>query len=90
MLDVQYRMHPEIRLFPSTAFYNDGLKDAPGMAESTTKEWHTHRYLGPFAFHDIRGAEAVPESGASIKNDAEAKWAVGIVKHMLDRYPSLK
>eukprot|EP00967_Tisochrysis_lutea_P080561 scaffold110713_cov21-Tisochrysis_lutea.AAC.1 len=36
LLAVQYRMHPEIRAFPSKFFYDDALQDAP-QASSTRK-----------------------------------------------------
>ena len=31
MLTVQYRMHPEIRSFPSKMFYNDLITDDPSV-----------------------------------------------------------
>ena len=30
MLTTQFRMHPEIRRFPSEAFYENKLQDGPG------------------------------------------------------------
>lgn len=37
MLTVQYRMHPEIRRFPSQYFYQDLLIDAPGIVAETSR-----------------------------------------------------
>jgi senataxin len=33
MLSIQYRMHPEIRLFPSLHFYNNNLRDGENITE---------------------------------------------------------
>ena len=31
MLSIQYRMHPEIRMFPSLHFYNNNLRDGDNI-----------------------------------------------------------
>jgi hypothetical protein len=55
VLDMQYRMHPLIREFPSVSFYDKGLKDGPGVEENTTRPWHSLPAFKPFVFYDVPG-----------------------------------
>jgi senataxin len=41
MLDVQYRMHPLIREFPSNHFYDGRLVDGPNIGTRKHFRWHT-------------------------------------------------
>ncbi|THG01266.1 hypothetical protein TEA_028184 [Camellia sinensis var. sinensis] len=53
MLKTQYRMHPEIRSFPSREFYNGVLEDGSDVKSETKRKWHDFRCFGPFCFFDI-------------------------------------
>ena len=57
LLSIQYRMHPDISLFPSTAFYDKQLVDGPRMTELTAQPWHGTALFGPFRFFDVRTPE---------------------------------
>ena len=39
---MQYRMHPNISVFPSQTFYGGRLKDAEGLGD-TSQPWHEHK-----------------------------------------------
>lgn len=43
VLDTQYRMHPDICLFPSNQFYGGGVKTGEGVEAATRRPWHAHK-----------------------------------------------
>lgn len=53
---------------------------AQGVEARTSQPWHAHRCLGPFAFYDVRGAEAVPEGSASLVNRTEASFVLDLFR----------
>jgi senataxin len=75
LLDTQYRMHPEISLFPSRQFYEGRLVDGSGLAQSRYKPWHDTGILGPYRFFDVQG---VSKSGGSrsLVNESEIQVAI--------------
>jgi senataxin len=89
VLKTQYRMHPEIRAFPSREFYAEALEDGPGVAAATSREWHAHPALGPFTFWDVAGEERRPEGTGSWENEAEARLALALARAFLAAAPSL-
>ncbi|CAN6678594.1 unnamed protein product [Malus baccata var. baccata] len=92
MLKMQYRMHPEIRSFPSAEFYSESLEDGPNIIEQTQRSWHDYRCFGPFCFFDIhQGKESKPEgSGRSVVNVAEVDFIMLLYHNLVDKYPELK
>ena len=48
VLDVQYRMHPDIARFPSEEFYQSKLKNGPSVLEDTARPWHAAKVSGFF------------------------------------------
>ena len=88
LLKTQYRMHPEIRRFPSSAFYGDALEDGPAMRRRATRPWHGNPLFRPFVFFDIAGTERRPD-GASWANDDEARFVAALVKRLISDHPSL-
>ena len=85
MLEVQYRMHPSIRDFPSGRFYDGRLQDG---GEALTRNapagvaWPD--WENPVAFVPVDGAEIVDEMGASRSNMDEAATVVELVTLVLD------
>jgi senataxin len=76
LLSVQYRMHPEIRRFPSYHFYKNKLEDAQEVLKMAPEPYHASKYLGPYCIFDVaRGQEKRGKSGASLSNAKEAELA---------------
>jgi senataxin len=77
LLTVQYRMHPEIRSFPSRHFYENKLEDAPSVVELPPEVYHSHTLFKPYAVFDVaRGREQRRQgAGGSLSNAAEAELA---------------
>ncbi|KAM7499180.1 hypothetical protein LguiA_023594 [Lonicera macranthoides] len=92
MLKTQYRMHPEIRNFPSRQFYEDALEDGPDVEDQTKRSWHKYRCFGPFCFFDLHeGEESRPPSGTvSWENLDEAEFVLLLYHKLVVRYPELK
>lgn len=76
LLDVQYRMHPEISAFPSRAFYDARLVDGPHMANQRARPWHKNELLGPYRFFDVKGFHQSAPRGHSLINLAEVDIAM--------------
>lgn len=83
MLRTQYRMHPEIREFPSREFYAEALQDGASMAETTARPWHAHPALGPLTFINVEGVQYHPEGTNSWANDDEAALILLLVRRLL-------
>jgi senataxin len=71
LLDTQYRMHPEISLFPSRTFYDGKLLDGGDMAGLRQQPWHKSMILGPYRFFDVQGQHQAAPKGHSLINVAE-------------------
>ena len=84
MLTTQYRMHPIIREFPSSRFYENKLEDGcspadrPPVAGFLWPDWDK-----PVAFVPVHGAEIEEEAGSSRSNMDEAAIVVKIVNDLL-------
>ncbi|XP_073133185.1 probable helicase MAGATAMA 3 [Henckelia pumila] len=91
MLKTQYRMHPEIRSFPSKEFYHDELEDGPGVQDRTKRPWHEFSCFGPFCFFDIHeGKESQPSGSGSWVNVDEVEFILVMYSKLVSRYPELK
>ncbi|PRW45131.1 putative helicase MAGATAMA 3 [Chlorella sorokiniana] len=89
MLDTQYRMHPDIREFPSLNFYGGNLKDGPSVAQDTKRPWHASRAFQPLVFIDVKGTETVPEGSSSLVNEREAEMVLQVYRELRHRHPEL-
>jgi superfamily I DNA and/or RNA helicase len=94
----QYRMHPEIRAFPSAQFYSNKLVDAPSViSRSTTISTSTTtssnssiaivpHYSSDSAFAPLRvydlNTARESRSGVSYENSDEAQFAYDIVAEL--------
>lgn len=83
LLDTQYRMHPEISLFPSNAFYDAKLLDGPDMAKLRTRPWHQSKILGPYRFFDVQGTQQSVPRGHSLINIAEIEVALKLFERLI-------
>lgn len=90
MLKTQYRMHPQIREFPSKEFYGEALEDGTDVEVQTKRPWHAHRCFGPFAFFDIDGQETQPVGSGSWVNNEEVDFVLVLYRHLVARFPQLK
>ncbi|SPO25746.1 related to SEN1 protein [Ustilago trichophora] len=87
LLSIQYRMHPEISVFPSKAFYDSKLQDGPDMAEMTRQPWHKYELTRPFKFLSTKAPEQ-PGRMHSIINKEEANVALALYERMRTDNPS--
>ncbi|MFS7985779.1 putative P-loop containing nucleoside triphosphate hydrolase, DNA2/NAM7 helicase-like protein [Helianthus anomalus] len=91
MLKTQYRMHPEIRSFPSKEFYDGELEDGSDVKDRTKRLWHKYRCFGPFCFFDIHeGEEKQPDGSGSWVNDDEVDFVLLMYHKLVSSYPELK
>lgn len=87
LLDTQYRMHPDISVFPSTAFYDSRLLDGPNMAQLRSRPWHDSQLLAPYRFFNVEGQQAAGARGRSFVNRAEIDVALALYKRLTIDYP---
>ncbi|KAI8114303.1 hypothetical protein M9434_002429 [Picochlorum sp. BPE23] len=84
LLSVQYRMHPEIRKFPSQHFYNGKLEDAKEVCDMPSEPYHSTNFLGPYQVFDVaEGQEKRGKNGGSLSNAAEADLAAGLYGRLM-------
>ena len=86
LLDTQYRMHPQISMFPSKAFYDSRLLDGDNMAALRRRPWHKEPLLGPYQFFDVQGQHQAASKGHSLINIAEVKVALEIYNALISRF----
>ncbi|KAF9184812.1 DEAD-box type RNA helicase [Haplosporangium sp. Z 767] len=89
LLSIQYRMHPDISLFPSREFYKSLLKDGPEMAMKTKAEWHRNPITSPYRFFDIHEGREKIGLSHSQHNPTEAEAAVALLLGLCNNNPSL-
>jgi senataxin len=87
LLDTQYRMHPEISLFPSRTFYDGKLLDGGDMAGLRRQPWHQSMLLGPYRFFDVQGQHQAAPQGHSLINLAEINIAMQLYKRLTSDFP---
>ncbi|KAG6711208.1 hypothetical protein I3842_05G042000 [Carya illinoinensis] len=91
MLKTQYRMHPEIRSFPSREFYAQSLEDGPNIEVLTSRAWHEYHCFGPFCFFDLHeGKESKLSGSESWVNVDEAEFVLLMYHKLVSMYPELK
>jgi predicted DNA helicase len=75
MLNVQFRMHPDIAEFPSKEFYNGKLETGNTNLERTKKSWHDDFLFSPYRFFNVKGSHERSERTKSLFNKKEAMVA---------------
>lgn len=83
LLDVQYRMHPEISAFPSKTFYDSKLRDGGDMVRLRARPWHRSQLFSPYRFFDVEGMSKSAPKGRSLVNDAEIDAALSIYDRLV-------
>lgn len=83
LLNVQYRMHPEISVFPSTTFYGSKLSDGNSMELRTAQNWHASPVYGAFRFFDVPNTREQQDPGHSVQNREEADVAMRLIEGLL-------
>jgi len=85
MLEIQYRMHPTIRDFPSGRFYDGRLEDgADALSRTAPAGVSWPDWDNPVAFIPVEGAEIADEMGSSRSNMDEAAIVVQMVTQILE------
>nr|XP_010905727.1 probable helicase MAGATAMA 3 [Elaeis guineensis] len=84
LLEVQYRMHPSISLFPNAEFYSGKMLDGPNVkTKAYERQFLPGIMFGPFSFINVtHGEEEVDDVSHSIKNMVE----VGVVLQIVRRH----
>ncbi|CRG86184.1 Helicase SEN1 [Talaromyces islandicus] len=88
LLDIQYRMHPEISRFPSFTFYDGRLQDGPDMAKLRVRPWHNSALLSPYRFFDVQGLHQSASKGHSLINIAELNVAMRLYERLITDFKS--
>ena len=86
LLDMQYRMHPEISMFPSKEFYEGQLKDGQDMLQLRQMPWHRSSLLGPYRFFDVEGVQEKGRKGQSLVNTKELQVAIQMYERLSKEY----
>ncbi|KAI1379674.1 SEN1 N terminal-domain-containing protein [Hypoxylon crocopeplum] len=89
LLDTQYRMHPEISLFPSQEFYERRLLDGDDMSRLRHQPWHQTALLGPYRFFDVKGIQERGRKGQSLVNLEELKVAMQLYERLMTDCPTI-
>lgn len=87
LLDVQYRMHPDISKFPSAEFYQKRLMDGPDMAVINKRLWHDQEPFKPYRFFDIIGGKQIQNMRTmSYTNKEEIDVAIEMIDNLFRLY----
>ncbi|XP_057744318.1 helicase sen1-like isoform X3 [Arachis stenosperma] len=90
LLSVQYRMHPQIRDFPSRYFYQGRLTDSESVVKLPDEVYHKDPLLRPYIFYDIRhGRESHRGGSVSYQNIHEAQFCLRLYEHLQKTLKSL-
>ncbi|XP_076900625.1 putative ATP-dependent helicase C29A10.10c isoform X2 [Bidens hawaiensis] len=83
LLSVQYRMHPQIREFPSRYFYQGRLTDSESVINMPDEAYYKDPMLKPYVFYDItHGRESHRGGSVSYQNVHEAQFCLRLYQHL--------
>lgn len=90
LLDIQYRMRPEISTFPNQMFYNGKIKDSNEVSNLMySRPWiQSSKYFGPYTFVNIPDAaeESDPVTRSKL-NEMEIEIICGLIKEFRKVFP---
>ncbi|XVF64744.1 hypothetical protein PTKIN_Ptkin09bG0191700 [Pterospermum kingtungense] len=90
LLSVQYRMHPQIRDFPSRYFYQGRLTDSESVANLPDEVYYKDPLLKPYLFYDItHGRESHRGGSVSYQNVHEAVFCLRLYEYLQKTLKSL-
>jgi len=79
MLDHQYRMKPQISLFPCNQFYDGKIMNGKNVACKTYNSDRVLPMKDPYSFIHVRGEEYHMQPSGSYANEAECEEVVRVV-----------
>ncbi|KAI3868195.1 hypothetical protein MKX03_004105 [Papaver bracteatum] len=83
LLNVQYRMHPSISVFPNEQFYNKQILDASNVTErSYSKKFLQGSMYGPFSFINVSYGKEEFNDKHSLKNLVEVAVIAEIIENL--------
>ncbi|PWA77568.1 P-loop containing nucleoside triphosphate hydrolase [Artemisia annua] len=83
LLNVQYRMHPMISLFPNEEFYNKKILDGPNVKErSYKKQFLKGKIFGTYSFIHLTNGRVEYDKTRSGKNMVEVAVVVELVTQL--------
>ncbi|XP_020575440.1 uncharacterized ATP-dependent helicase C29A10.10c-like [Phalaenopsis equestris] len=83
LLSVQYRMHPQIREFPSRYFYQGRLTDSESVSTLPDEIYYRDPLMQPYIFYDImHGRESHRGGSVSYQNLMEAQFALRLYENL--------
>ncbi|XP_040384120.1 uncharacterized ATP-dependent helicase C29A10.10c-like [Oryza brachyantha] len=83
LLSVQYRMHPQIREFPSRYFYQGRLTDSESVVKLPDEAYYRDTLMAPYIFYDIsHGRESHRGGSSSFQNVHEAQFVLRLYEHL--------
>ncbi|KVH99549.1 putative helicase MAGATAMA 3 [Cynara cardunculus var. scolymus] len=86
----EYRMHPQIRDFPSRYFYQGRLTDSESVAKLADELYYKDPLLRPYVFYDItHGRESHRGGSVSFQNVHEAQFCFRLYEHLRRSIKSL-
>uniref|UniRef100_A0A0D9W8K7 DNA2/NAM7 helicase-like C-terminal domain-containing protein n=1 Tax=Leersia perrieri TaxID=77586 RepID=A0A0D9W8K7_9ORYZ len=86
LLNVQYRMRPEISKFPVASFYDSKISDGPNVVSPNYKRITLPgKMFGPYSFINVDGGHETTEKyGRSLKNTIEVAVVLWIVQRLFE------
>lgn len=88
LLNVQFRMHPDIAKFPSEEFYHGEVTTGATVKQMTARPWHRHVEFAPYRFFSVKGRESSGQL-SSFFNEKEAQLILEMYSTVTQLYPKL-
>lgn len=81
LLNIQYRMHPSISIFPNFSFYDKKILDGPNvMQKGHERSYIQGAMFGPYSFINVEHGRE--DSGRSKRNMAEVAAIMEILHNL--------